>query len=80
MSDTSVSPSGDPVDADGEAADASLTYHRSKDGSQVLLGIENDGIHCSIAFEAGTGQERIERLLEEQRRELEHYYETARDR
>jgi hypothetical protein len=68
------------VDADAKTRDASLTYHRSDDGSQVLLGIETDGVHCSIAFEAGTGRETIERLLDAQRRELEHYYETARTR
>lgn len=80
MSDTSASPPSDPVDADSEASDASLTYHRSDDGSQVLLGVETDGVHCSIAFEAGIGRETIERLLDAQRRELEHYYETGRTR
>lgn len=74
--------SGDPMEGfdSSDALDVSLTYHRSRDGTQVLLGIESDGVHCSIAFEEVVSRERIERLLAAQRRELEHYYETGSTR
>lgn len=84
MADSSRRSSIEPVessDADpaGESAraDVSFTYHRSSDGDQVVLGLETEGVHLSVAFDEGTSRATIDDALEAQRRELDHYYERT---